>query len=141
MPEGAAPGAVSAYHLPELGAWLEEAVEVVSEPADQRELKLLLRAFELGAFNGLTSGTWGTLPTLGFIDVWTDSSGLLYLRARYMDPGSASFLSRDPFEGLPTRVLSHRPCACPAPRLCTSGSESHQPIARLPILHRCEVVQ
>ena len=50
--------------------------------------------------------TWGKPPALGFTGEWTDSSGLLYLRARYMDPSSATFLSRDPFEGLPTRVLS-----------------------------------
>lgn len=33
-------------------------------------------------------------------------------------------------------------CAiCPAPRLCTSGSESHLPVPRLPELHRSHVIQ
>ena len=55
---------------------------------------------------GQPAASWGTPPALGFTGEWTDSSGLLYLRARYLDPSSATFLSRDPFEGLPTRALS-----------------------------------
>ena len=87
VPEGAAPSAVSAYHPPELGAWLEEALEVVSEPADQRELKLLLRAFELGAFNGLTSGTWQSVSRMSqaereaLLFKWADSRFALRRKA------------------------------------------------------------
>jgi len=50
---------------------------------------------------------FGTLPThLGFTGEYTDPSGLLYLRARYANPSTGTFLTRDPFEGYMMRAMS-----------------------------------
>jgi RHS repeat-associated protein len=47
-------------------------------------------------YGNLTAST-GTLPRLGYNGQYTDpESGLIYLRARYYDPATAQFLSRDP---------------------------------------------
>ncbi len=37
----------------------------------------------------------------GFTGEWTDGSGLQYLRARYYDPETGTFLSRDPMADRP----------------------------------------
>jgi len=50
---------------------------------------------------------FGTLPTnLGFTGEYTDPSGQLYLRARYANPSTGTFLTRDPFEGYMQRAMS-----------------------------------
>jgi len=50
---------------------------------------------------------FGTLPTnLGFTGEYTDPSGQLYLRARYANPSTGTFISRDPFEGYMQRAMS-----------------------------------
>ena len=46
---------------------------------------------------GKTTATTGTTTPLGFAGSYTDTeSGLLYLRARYLDPSTGQFISRDP---------------------------------------------
>ncbi|MEP7287761.1 MAG: RHS repeat-associated core domain-containing protein [Chloroflexota bacterium] len=37
--------------------------------------------------------------TLGYTGAPNDSNGLLYLNARYLDPASGTFLTRDPLRG------------------------------------------
>ena len=50
---------------------------------------------------------FGTLTTnLGFTGEYTDPSGLQYLRARYANPSTGTFISRDPFEGYMMRAMS-----------------------------------
>jgi RHS repeat-associated protein len=46
------------------------------------------------------------ITSLGFTGEYTDPSGLLYLRARYMNPSTATFLTKDPFEGIMHLVMS-----------------------------------
>jgi|GEM_PF-4554945 len=43
---------------------------------------------------------------LGYAGEYTDPSGLVYLRARYMNPALGVFLSKDPFAGWTQRVMS-----------------------------------
>ncbi|GAB4199358.1 MAG: hypothetical protein OHK0022_19520 [Roseiflexaceae bacterium] len=44
----------------------------------------------------------GSVPTFGFTgELHDDTSGLVYLRARWYNPASAAFVSVDPFEGVP----------------------------------------
>ncbi|MDX1994222.1 MAG: RHS repeat-associated core domain-containing protein [bacterium] len=45
-------------------------------------------------------------PRLGFTGEYTDPSGMVFLRARYMNPDLGIFLSKDPFEGWTQRVMS-----------------------------------
>jgi RHS repeat-associated protein len=58
---------------------------------------------------GTLSGSTGTgAPSLGFAGQYTDSgSGLQYLRARYYDPGTGGFLTRDPLEQLTQQPYSY----------------------------------
>ncbi|MEP7289352.1 MAG: RHS repeat-associated core domain-containing protein [Chloroflexota bacterium] len=53
----------------------------------------------------------GCLPTttLGYTGAPTDSNGLVYLNARYLDPATGIFLSRDPFEGRAESAMSRNP--------------------------------
>jgi len=64
----------------------------------------------------LSYDPWGTPqdsatpPTFGFTGELQDAaSGLVYLRARWYQPGAASFLSRDPFSGFPQQPYSLHP--------------------------------
>jgi len=64
----------------------------------------------------LSYDPWGTPqnsatpPTFGFTGELQDAtSGLVYLRARWYQPGAASFLSRDPFAGFPEQPYSLHP--------------------------------
>ena len=45
-----------------------------------------------------------TAPTFGFTGEQTDPSGLVYLRARYMNPQLGMFLSKDPVAGVMERL-------------------------------------
>ena len=54
---------------------------------------------------------FGTLTTsLGFTGEYTDPSGQLYLRARYANPSTGTFLTRDPFEGVMMQAMSRNGC-------------------------------
>jgi RHS repeat-associated protein len=56
---------------------------------------------------GNTTRQFGSVTTsLGFTGQQTDSGGLVYLRARYYDPSSGTFLNRDPFGGITSRSMS-----------------------------------
>jgi len=46
----------------------------------------------------LSSEGAGSTP-YGYIGEWTDDTGLVFLRARYLDTGSGRFLTRDPWGG------------------------------------------
>ncbi|MEP7289356.1 MAG: polymorphic toxin-type HINT domain-containing protein [Chloroflexota bacterium] len=48
-------------------------------------------------------------PALGYTGAPNDSNGLLYLNARYLDPASGTFLTRDPFEGMAESAMSRNP--------------------------------
>ncbi|MEP7287918.1 MAG: RHS repeat-associated core domain-containing protein [Chloroflexota bacterium] len=47
--------------------------------------------------------------TLGYTGAPTDQNSLVYLNARYLDPATGTFLSRDPFEGMADSVMSRNP--------------------------------
>jgi RHS repeat-associated protein len=44
----------------------------------------------------LEAGSLGTHNSLGYASQFTDGSGLVYMRARYYDPATQQFLTRDP---------------------------------------------
>jgi RHS repeat-associated protein len=50
---------------------------------------------------GALASHTGTIPTLGYESQYTDpETGFLYLRARYYDPATAQFLTRDPLDAM-----------------------------------------
>ncbi|MGI8550402.1 MAG: RHS repeat-associated core domain-containing protein [Dehalococcoidia bacterium] len=59
--------------------------------------------YSYDAYGNLTSHNGAAGTTLTYAGQYTDAeSGLLYLRARYYDPATARFISRDPFPALDT---------------------------------------
>jgi RHS repeat-associated protein len=58
-------------------------------------------AFDYTAYGAINTST--AQPLLGFTGELTDPSGLIYLRARWYDPGVGRFTTRDPFIGTPQR--------------------------------------
>jgi RHS repeat-associated protein len=58
-------------------------------------------AFSYAPYGGVEAKTGTASTPLGFAGQYTDAeSGLQYLRARFYDPGTGQFLSRDPLEAL-----------------------------------------
>src|SRR5690606_37479395 len=49
----------------------------------------------LGSYNNASATS-----NLGFTGEFTDPSGLQYLRARYYNPGTGTFISQDPIQGM-----------------------------------------
>lgn len=58
---------------------LEEAYERITDDAQKRDLKLILSAFEVGIFNGITAGRWRSFSALpiaereALLQKWADS--------------------------------------------------------------------
>lgn len=64
--------------------------------------------FTYGAYGGLTGSTGSQTTPLGFAGEYTEAqSGLQYLRARFYDPVTGQFLSRDPIESLTRQPYSY----------------------------------
>jgi RHS repeat-associated protein len=65
-------------------------------------------AFSYAPFGGLEGSTGTATTPLGFAGQYTDAeTGLQYLRARFYDPATGQFLSRDPIEGLTRQPYSY----------------------------------
>ena len=58
----------------------------------------LARSYE--PFGRLLSAAGNPLTKYGYTGEWTDPTNLIYLRARYYDPATGRFLSKDPVRGL-----------------------------------------
>ena len=58
----------------------------------------LARSYE--PFGKLLSTAGNPLTRYGYTGEWTDPTNLVYLRARYYDPATGRFLSKDPVRGL-----------------------------------------
>lgn len=57
-------------------------------------------SYEYDAYGKVTASTGSVYNPFGYAGEYTDAeSGLIYLRARYYDPGTQQFLTRDPEEG------------------------------------------
>jgi RHS repeat-associated protein len=54
-------------------------------------------------FGNVLASSGSTLTTYGYTGELRDASGLTYLRARYYNPATGSFTSRDPFSGVLTQ--------------------------------------
>jgi RHS repeat-associated protein len=58
-------------------------------------------AFSYGPYGSLIGASGSETTPMGFAGQYTDAtSGLQYLRARFYDPSTAQFLTRDPLDGL-----------------------------------------
>jgi RHS repeat-associated protein len=58
-------------------------------------------SYSYDAYGTLTASSGSAVTPLGFAGEYRDAeTGLLYLRARYYDPASAQFLTRDPLEAI-----------------------------------------
>ena len=58
---------------------------------------------------GIPFETYGAGSALGFAGEYTDATDLIYLRARFMDPLTGSFLTRDPVWGAKGSSMTYNP--------------------------------
>ena len=58
-------------------------------------------------YGNIVASTGTAASTFGYTGEYTDPSGLIYLRARYYDPGTGQFLSRDPAVALTQQPYSY----------------------------------
>ncbi|MCC6959008.1 MAG: RHS repeat-associated core domain-containing protein [Dehalococcoidia bacterium] len=71
---------------------------------------------------GTPSKTGSLANEFDFAGQQTDGTGLQYLRARYYDPGTGTFLSRDPISTVPGSTLNAYGYADQSPSLMTDPS-------------------
>jgi RHS repeat-associated protein len=84
-------GAALYYHQDQLGS-----TRSLTDPSGN-----VVASFSYDAYGNLTGTTGSTLPNLLYAGQYRDAeSGLYYLRARYYDPATGQFLSRDPLVDL-----------------------------------------
>ena len=62
----------------------------------------VVNGYTYDVYGKKTSSTGSQANEFDFAGQQTDATGLQYLRARYMDPETGTFLSRDPMSGSPT---------------------------------------
>ncbi|MGH2377210.1 MAG: DUF6531 domain-containing protein [Candidatus Limnocylindria bacterium] len=76
--------------------------------AEVDDLGLVTKSFRYAAYGAISDRfPSGATPTLlGFSGELADPSGLTYLRARWYDPGTGRFMSRDPYAGAPSAPAS-----------------------------------
>jgi RHS repeat-associated protein len=73
----------------------------------------LARSYE--PFGKLLSTAGNPLTRYGYTGEWTDPTNLIYLRARYYDPATGRFLSKDPVRSILTRTPQIIQSATPIP--------------------------
>lgn len=62
-------------------------------------VEAVTKSFRYAAYGEIVQPNANVPTLLGFTGELRDSSGLIYLRARWYDPGTGRFMSRDPFRG------------------------------------------
>jgi RHS repeat-associated protein len=81
-------GVTSYLHADRLGS-----IRLITDPTGAQTASYTYDAY------GQTTGHAGAATTpFGYTGQYTDATGLIYLRARYYDPSTAQFLTRDPLE-------------------------------------------
>jgi len=88
--------ALSQFHLPGLAARVEQVLSEVLDEPNQREVKLLLSAWDYSVFNGATAGNWKSLRRMN----QAEREDLLADWAL-----SAVFIKRKAFAGLKRMIL------------------------------------
>ncbi|HKZ55811.1 MAG TPA: RHS repeat-associated core domain-containing protein, partial [Anaerolineales bacterium] len=92
------------------GGWqyhLGDALGSVRQLADPSAGVTLARSYE--PFGTALASRGDASTAYAFVGEWTDATGLVHLRARYLDPVVARFLTRDAWAGAPTSPASlHR---------------------------------
>lgn len=68
--------------------------------AERTDSSGALRAFRYSAYGLVAQSTGGVPTTLAFAGELLDGSALVYLRARWYDPTSQRFITRDPYPGV-----------------------------------------
>jgi len=81
---------VSVYHIDGLGS-----VRTLTNGSGT-----LMQTYQTDAFGNVTASQGTSSQPFGFTGQQQDSTGLLYLRARYHESATGRFLSRDPVFGL-----------------------------------------
>jgi RHS repeat-associated protein len=117
-------GTVSYYHHDQLGS-----TRLLTGSSGS-----VLASFSYDPYGNVTGSTGSVSTPLGFAGEYRDAeSGLVYMRARYYDPATAQFISRDPLELLtrqPYSYVNDNPLngADPTGLSCNWASPWHDPL-------------
>ncbi len=74
--------------------------------AERTDSSGALRGFRYSAYGLVAQSTGGVATTLAFAGELLDGSALVYLRARWYDPTSQRFITRDPYPGVTNEPAS-----------------------------------
>ena len=89
-----------AYHLP-------DALGSVRQLADGNGAVVLAQSYQ--PYGQVLSSEGAGSSAYGYTGEWTDDTGLVFLRARYLDTGVGRFLTRDPWGGDLERPITLQP--------------------------------
>ena len=84
-----------------------DALGSVRQLSDPAGVVTLARSYE--PFGKVLNSEDKEITSYAFTGEWSDPTGLIYLRARYYDPATGRFLSRDPFPGTIISPRSQQP--------------------------------
>lgn len=84
--------------------FLADALGSVRQLADLSGAVILTKSYQ--PYGGVLSSSGSSSSAYGFTGEWTDTTGLVYLRARYYAPGTGRFISKDTWGGDYARPLT-----------------------------------
>jgi RHS repeat-associated protein len=97
-------GRIAQYTTYSTDYFLGDALGSVRQLADHTGVTTLSRNYE--PYGEVLNSAGSATTNYGFTGEWTDATGMVYLRARYYEPGTGRFITRDVWEGDHTRPLS-----------------------------------
>lgn len=92
--------------------------------AELSDAGAVARSLRYAAYGTLAASSGGSPTLLGYAGEFGDISGAMYLRARWLDPSQARFMSRDPFSGttqLPVSLNAYAYASAPTTDSDPSG--------------------
>ena len=97
-------GRISQYTGTTPEYFLGEALGSVRQLEDAGRSVTLAKGYQ--PYGEVMDSAGSAATAYGFTGEWTDSSELVYLRARYYDPGTGRFMTKDTWGGDKNRPLS-----------------------------------
>jgi RHS repeat-associated protein len=98
-------GRIAQYTTYSTDYFLGDALGSVRQLADHTGVATLSRNYE--PYGDILNSAGSATTSYGFTGEWTDATGLVYLRARYYEPGTGRFISRDVWMGNSNQPMSY----------------------------------
>lgn len=94
-----------AQYAPEAQYFLGDALGSVRQLADTSGSVTLVKSYQ--PYGSTQSSAGEAVTSYGFTGEWVDSTGMVYLRARYYEPGTGRFMTKDTWAGSIKRPISN----------------------------------